>query len=550
MTNKTALSFTLLSLSACGLLNVNGKPIGGGSTPTTSSSAEAEEPKTDDKGFESGADYEARRQRTYEAQEKKAAAEKAGQPEICSAYGISNSIDIKLDKFSKIDDPTHDWKLDAEDFAEAMCSTRGKNLELRPKVMALRDKWMKLHGLDEDDFIVVYAQSKGRGWPNQSYRDIPGPIGHMTWPDYKDVDAMGARISALGRVSYVERCLQLVHDKGLLQNILCTTEPLDATKALAEIEASKDVNVQTRYHLRQTVRDTVSAQKVARAELAKLAKDDPGVAALIAIAEAQQKEWTAPSAARAKLIALIETMEAATKAKKTSAFAGCEATTRAAWSEIVKSAELPTVTQSEVQNAMVAAVFKTPEAYLAYRALEQCAAGVDASFTPRFDILGVGGTRRGPRTATIAAWMAAAGDIKFDSKELSMSSLFRDLGTRDGTISGRTIAGTIEKVAPKGAFVEVTFKQDLYEMEDCIASRPTGRISRIESNGAVSYEHVCTKMGMVKYDRTPEPVTLSGLVAQGLKPGMLFMVSEYGFPIAATAGIKAKKAVWVFGVTR
>jgi len=546
MTNKTALTLLLSLSSACGLLKVNGKPLGGGTTTATS---EAEPQEKEDHSNESRAEYEARQQRTYDAQEKKAAADKAGQPEICGQYPISSSRDIKLEDFANLDDPKRDWKYSAKDFAEVMCSTRGKNLELRPKVMALRDKWMKQHGLDENDFLVVLVEGMGRGWDNQPYEKFVGPISQIGSSLF-ELDQLGAKTSMLASFSFVESCLRGVDDGGLLLKILCTSEPLDAAKAHAEIEATPDVNIQTRYHLRRMVHDTGIAQTAARAELAKLVKEEPAVAKLVAIAEAQRKAWSAPSPMRAKGVQLLEKMEAATEANKLSAFAGCEAATHAAWTEVVKAAELPAVAERDAFGSMVDAVFKNPDAYLAYRALELCANGVDARFSARFDMLGSAYTHRGPRTSTIAAWMAATADIKFDSKKLDFGTMLQGIRAGGGSTFSKLKVGTIDSVVAKGSNFEVSFKQDIFEYEDCIASKQTNRILRIESNGTVTYDTVCTKTGMVKYDRKPQNVELSGFVAKGLKPGMLFMLTEDGFPIVATAGVKSKKPVWVFGVAR
>jgi hypothetical protein len=556
MHNSTKLSLTLiLSLtSACSLLKVNGKPLGGGSSATPSSEAEPAA-KDDSKGFESREDYEARQQRTYAEQDRKAAADKAGQPAFCADYGMATSKDIKLEPFADIDNPRHDWKLDATDFAEVMCATSGKNFELRPKVIALHAKWMQAHGLDEKDWLLVLGERMGRHGTGQSYATLPGPISQMpeTAHDagYHTLDRLGSRASMLARVSFVERCLNGIDFKqNLLRAVLCTTEPLDAAKGYAEIDATAGLNAHTRFYLRQTVRNTVNGQTAKRGELAKVANEDPGVAKLIAIAEAQHKEWATPSAARTKVIKLVEAMEAATSAGKTSAFAGCEDTTRAAWTDIVKATELPAIDQSEVLATMVAAVFKTPEPYLAYRALELCAAGVDAKISSGTDMFGSAYKRRGARSGAIAAWMAQAGDIKFDTKELKIATLLSLFGSNGGSTGSRVSVGTIDKVVANGARVAVSFKQDIIEVEDCIASKQTNRILRIESNGTVTYAHDCTKWGMVKVDRRPEAVTFSGLVASGLKPGMLFMVTEDGFPIVATASSKSKKAVWLFGVAR
>lgn len=554
MTNKTTLALLVSLSSACGLINVNGKPLGGGSSSrssTTNSSSGAGPAETEEtpRG-ETIAQYEARQKRMYEEQDRKAAAEKAGELPFCRDNGVSAARTIKLDWLGESLKDDGNWTRHVNGLAEAMCAK--PDVPDRAKAMAIRDKWMKMHGLDEDDFLVVYVQSHGRSWPSQGYAELGGPVPRDARPTREDMDRLGSHTSALARFTFVDWCLQEVREKSLLQSILCTTEPLDAAKAYAEIEALETANPGTRYQLRQTVFETGAAQAKARAEVATQSKEDPGVAKLVAIAEAQRKDWATANANRTKLVTLLETMEAATMANKRSGFAGCEAKTYAAWAEVAKAAELPAVEQEEVLGRTIGAMFKTPESYLAYRAFELCAKGVEASFSPGYDLMGDILMRRGPRTSIVAAWVAAVGDIKFDSKALSMSQLLRDLKLQ-WTVPGlpRVSAGVINKLATKDGWVTVSFKPDIIEREDCVAWKQTNQISKIESDGSVRYWQVCTKHGMVKVDRTPDDATISALVAEGLKPGMYFMVvSADRFPIVATASAKSTKAIWALGVAK
>ncbi len=553
MTNKS-LAILLSLSSACGLIKVNGKPLGGGgsstsSTPASSSASEPEATKTESYGAESPAESDARWERGINEKKKADAASKAGLPAMCTEHSIATPKDVDLKKFDDLDRPEHDWTDDARNFADVMCSTRGEHLDLRPQVMSLRTKWMKQHGLDENDFTVLVLEKMGRSWPRQKLSEIPGPVAQTENASLTNLDQYGSNTSMLARVSFVEGCLPEVRRKGVLQKILCVTEPLDPGKGMAEIDAAPDINIGTRYHLRRRVWNAVSAQTAMREELTKEAKDDPGIAKLVAIAEAQRKDWAAPNATRTKLARLLESMEAATVAKKRSAFAGCETTTRAAWADAVKAAELPAVAEKDVLATMMNAVFTTPEAYLAYRALELCADGMDASFTSRLDVIGASQERRGPRSSTIAAWSAASGEIKFDSKELKMFELLRDVGASGGSHPMRVNVGTIDKVVVTAGGVHVSFRPDTFEYEDCINWRSTGRISRIETNGAVSYQQICTQTGRVKFDRKPDDVTMSAFIGTGLKSGMLLMVAvEESFPIVATASSKSTKAAWLFGV--
>ena len=81
------------------------------------------------------------------------------------------------------------------------------------------------------------------------------------------------------------------------------------------------------------------------------------------------------------------------------------------------------------------------------------------------------------------------------------------------------------------------------QYEDCIDWVPTKQINRIDSSGNVYYVNKCTKVGMVKADRTPDKLQIDALFAQGLKPGMRMVGAN-----VATANAKSSKAVWLFGV--
>ena len=551
-TARLSLSLLLSLTSACGLINVNGKPLGGGSSPSSSSSPSYASP-TSSRGSQarSTADIDAERQRDYDAHKAANDAVMGKQPAWCKQLGLTRSKDVDLADFNELD--TSGDGNQAVEFAEVMCSATGEHRELVPKVMEIRTRWMKQHGFDESDFQVVLFGQKGYGPDVQRYGDFDGPVGQIESANMNTLDVLGARASMLAYVGYVSACLRsgaaITENDQLLVEILCTREQLDGAKAAAEIEATKDLNIATRHSLRMLVRTTLEQYAQARADLAAKAKADPAVARLIAIADAQRKEWATPSSTRKKLVELIESMEAATAANKRSAFAGCEATTRAAWAEVVKGASVPTVSLEHVFSAMIDATFRSPEAYLAFEALRSCAIGNDADFSPRFPFLGGDTIRRGPRTSTEAAWYAASGEIAFDRRELSMQKMIGALGGSEGHRYERVTAGTIESVTAKGNKIVITFKQQIGEREDCVSWKKTNRIESISAGGAVNYENVCLARGRVKYDKTPDDISIGSFIGQGLKPGMFLFATVDAIAIVATSGVSSSKPTWLFGVS-
>ncbi|MBL9019686.1 MAG: hypothetical protein JNL83_36180 [Myxococcales bacterium] len=578
--NNTVLTASLLlSLAAgCSLIKVNGKPLGGGSSTTGDSSSSSStaassesagstssaEPARKINGNEdspyakcrdaSARDYEPCMQRVAADERKQRELAMSKQPAWCKDYHLHASGDVDLDKFKDITDAKRDMYSDAVGFAVVMCSVEGRNLEQRPKVMELRTAWMKHHGLDEKDFLAAVSVQT-RYVPDDQKLTALGPaVAQMELVTPLKLDQHGAKTSMLGRIAYVERCMDPA-SAAAIRKILCAREPLDLGKALAEIDAAPSILPHMRLRLRLRARKVVAEQRQLNAELAALAKEEPAVTKLIAIADAQHKEWTNPTPARAKAVKLLEDMEAATIANKSSAFAGCEATTGAAWADAVRAATLPAVSTEHTIGPLAPAVFTTVEAFLARRAYELCMDGTDHPGATPYGVIASSAYRRGPRTGTVAAWLAASGEIAFDSKSLTMADVVRGQSHGDQARDDVAYPGTIASITPKGkGSVEIAFKTDIGVREDCINWKRTGRISNITAGGAVEYENICMKRGMVKYDKTPDNITVDAVLAAGLKPGMYLLMTRNSmrlaeYPIVATANAKSSKAVWLFGVS-
>src|SRR5215467_3702757 len=70
-----------------------------------------------------------------------------------------------------------------------------------------------------------------------------------------------------------------------------------------------------------------------------------------------------------------------------------------------------------------------------------------------------------------------------------------------------------------------------------LQSHPTNRISRINSDGSISYERICDKMGIVTYDDTPADFRIEKKFEPLLKKGVQF--SAVGSPV-----LGAVLAIW------
>ncbi len=533
--------------TGCSLLKLNGKPIGGGGSGGGESGAVS--------GSAGGA-----------ASQVNTASTPDGRPGWCKDYNISSSMNYTPADFDAMKDPKGYTDNLIGAVAEVTCATSGDTIGERDQILAIRDAWMKRESMDEIDFAAVVATSKGYGWDSQELASMPRPFSDVVvaYPSQLMValDQQGARASQLGKHNLVSTCFQTslnngeIKDVGLLLEILCTRVTLDATKAYAEIDSAQDLNPSTRYQLRRMVHLANVAWKNASTDVAAKAKADPGIAKLVAIADEAKQEWASLSPARAKLVEQVSTLEDAMLSNKRSAFAGCEETTRAAWTAHVKTLKVPKVPSStqHLLDGIVPIAFADADAYLAWQALSLCAAGLDKPLVRGFEFVGSDVIRRGMFTSTIASWLAASGEIKFDDRSLQMGQLFQ--GTHDqalpmteGARFMRIVSGQIDTVTPneQDGTTRVTFKRVTTKMDDCVKSQETNRISNIDRNGDVHYEHICLQWAKVTVDITAAPISISSVIAVGLKPGMYLHTLPDGFPIVATAG--SSKAAWLMGVT-
>lgn len=549
MTNSRTVSVGILVstvlLGACSLIKVNGKPLGGSSGGGSSGGS----------SDGSGGDGAASGGPTVVGQ----------RPAWCDEYNYSKSTSYDPGYFDGMSDEDLESNSSlAQLFGEVVCANEWEKPEDREPLLALRAKWMKLMGYDERDFAV--AAGEGKGYvvgERQKYDSLAGPVAQIA-DGYASnglvgLDQLGAKTSMVARFAVAEDCYQAsmglrhVDEMPLLLLVLCSREQLDAGKAYAEIDKTTGLNDVTRRDLRRTVTVAGRAAAKATALVAAKAKEDPGIAKLVSIADQQFKEWASPSATRAKLIANLEAMEAATKANKHSAFAGCEATTRAAWEDVLASLDLPKVPSEHVLTTFVNATLGTAEGYLAYKALRLCSASQEDNFYKGGDIIGSDVTRRGPRTATLAAWINASGEIKFDDRDLKMEDLLRGgsyndgLGLVEGQRYQRIVRGVIDRIDEKDGFVEISFKRVTEMVEDCVKWQQTNRIESISAGGAINYQYICKAWGKVKADLTANPIKTGKVTAQGLKSGMYIMAIEDGLPVVATSGSSSSKPLWILG---
>lgn len=446
----------------------------------------------------------------------------------------------------------------AATLVDALCSTEGEYAERREEVKALGQAWMARHSFDDRDVAFLYDKGRRPVADSQELGELSGPIGEYAalaaaTSSVAALDRLGQReSSALAKMHVVAFCEQAERRGGdgepsILLAILCTRWTVDAGKARAEIDATPGLNDHTRLRLRQLVARAEATQRAYAKGLAGLAKEDPGVTQVIAIADKEFKQWATLSPQRFKLLGLVTEMEKAVDAKRRSAFAGCQEKTVAAWREELRAIKLPPLPENNALEVYGMATLGTAEGYLAYTALRLCAMAEISDKHQRETIAGWSmQTRRGPWSATLMQWALARG-IEFDVEGRTLDKLRTEarasLGTGPSNPPSQGTIGSIEEV--EGG-VKVTFKTVKEKRYGCMEWAPTNRVERVNSSGIVEYVQRCVKKGSGFMDLTPDPVTFPKTMAQGLKPGM-YLVAYDGLPVVATAGKSSRKPLFVFG---
>jgi hypothetical protein len=527
--------------TGCGLIKINGKPLGAGASAggDGATSASGSEERGEGSSSEVGGSDDALH---------------PGSPLCELSYGFGGGIS-ELQAALK----TQSRERAAESLANAMCTKDG---ELpRDEVEEIGGAWRKANHIDARDLVANYRILKGRADLYSIPESLTGPVRDYATMDSSPStalylrDQLGNQASALARIGAVRACLNVRTaespdvSKGLLRSILCSREPLDLTKAEEEIDATEGLSETTRFTLRSAAWNTTEVARKARQAVAALGKQDPGVGKLISIADEERKLWTNMTPLRGKLNAQLAAMEEAAAAHQRSAFAGCEDRTLKAWEAQLREVELPAAPEKNQVSTYAMAALATAEGYLAYAALRLCSEASETDDTHvSNDIQWRGLTRRGAYTSTLTSWFSLEG-ISFEDQRRKLDQLLRDSGLSYAPqILPDVEAGVISRIGDVDGGVEVTFKKVRGLRVVCKHWEQTYRIERITAEGIFIYQERCTSMGPVMMDLTGKPVKFGKAFARGLKPGM-FLVAAQGLPVVATSSPSSSKPLFVLGAS-
>ncbi len=581
-----ALTASALLGTGCGLINVNGKPLGGsfasrGSSASSGSSPSpgvSQDPSPSPSPSPSASPVVTRSAAGSSPPGPNAAATPA---RLCASARPNNDGTLaELDEkvaAGGTTKSTSQWTMPARAFTDALCATQGELFRQRAAVVARKNRWMATFSFDDRDFATLYSYDPNSQSPElETFAGPLGEYGRIHKTSYQSermdlMDRLGSAASMMARVALVEGCFsvrettnvpdaldEVLKSHSLLNTILCTRLDIDTRRAWAEIEATKELHEHRRVELRQLVLKAEAAIGAARAKLSALAKQEPGVARLVAIADAEFKQWASPSPRRVALLRQLAAVELASTSHKRSEAIACEDATHAAWVTHIKSLKLPPMRGTDLSETYLTSTLASADGYLAYIALRMCLTsnrsegrdhdkGRPGLHSDDY-LMGLNLERRGPWSSSVVSWTGSDKAIEFDDRRRTLKDLLMSgkLGGYDNHNFVEPQSGVIASVTDVGDAVEVKFKKVRAPRLTCTKMQTTDRIRRISPSGDVTYESYCVATATVMADITARPVRFDKVLARGLAPG-LYLVAIDGLPIVATRSPSSEVPVFVLG---
>jgi hypothetical protein len=515
----------------------------------------------------------------------------AAAPAWCKAY-VPPASDLRLEELSS-PDPVRSL----EAYLQATCAPSPQVEANRAQIEASRQAWSKKLFLTEADWadvVAFFAQqgadrysdrvvlhgydsvdaadARSRPWsafdPIDQWAMIAsgfGASGDLALDPHYFADALGPKLSELGRAAYVKRCIG-ASDNQPVTWAMCQGDVarLDFARIAAEVRATSSYAGTDKMRIRLALDQLRGALPGHAAKVKALIAKDPGYAKLFELAASVREDWAARAKADGPLLELVAAMDDARTTNSRKAFAGCEDKTWPAWKAAVGA--IPATAfeglRDDFANGQrfdqlaMGPLLSNPSVYLASVALATCVtASQDAG--GRADLLVrllASGTRRwpgfrGPRTGTETAAMTAGIVLDDRGAKLEYPAVDRQFGGT-GEVSltlGAVGSGVIASLKPAGKTVTVSFKKQMVKQVQCAERKTTNRINQITSGGDIIYNTTCVRNETVVVDKAAPPQQVNPRYLDGVKPGMDVSISE-GVVVWARAKPGSASPTMVFGV--
>jgi len=483
---KVRACFLVSLVAGCGLVQVNGKPLGGTSSPPPSSGASSPG--------------------------QNASTEPASQP-------ASN---------------TPSASSPAAEPAAVSEAPGGKSLDDLGRPGAKRAAWTP---------VLQYKALSDR---NDAY------------PALIVADELGDRLSQAGRLGLIEKCFERqpkdVSSAALWAACGADVEAFDFNAFGKELQ-KEGLSGDARKRLFDGAKETLAEAKAIGAAVTLAAKDDPGVASIVAMGQTARQEWQTFAAEHADQLAVLAKLQDLVREDKNGLAGDCIEETQPAMEKVARATkwrerDIPV----DPSDVYVNQLPKTTDAFISVVAWGACLAlthkSGDAIYGSAMNTqYGYSQQqwrryhRRGPRTLTVAKLYDDAFKPKFASRSLEMRNGIKEpRGNYSAERSGVQTPhdAIIAKLVKNGNETTIKFAKD--KVMECVDWRDTNKVQSITTGGSIMYEKKCMKRQAV--DNEYSDVVTSTAFTSGLGPGVQ-LTEQYSFPVV---GMKGSKFVAALGV--
>jgi hypothetical protein len=348
-------------------------------------------------------------------------------------------------------------------------------------------------------------------------------------------DAFGARLTEPGRLGYLESCLR--ESSVPVEWAMCQPDlaAFNAKKLATELRGDTTRSGFDRMSVRIRAFELKPLLAERAAKIKALKSQDPAYGEMFTLAETARKEWPKTDA---KLIELMDSMDAARVTSSRRATEGCADKTWEAWKSVASTLTAkqlsslsldPDFPDASLFEKALAMLVGTPNGYLASLSLHLC-----GQLTDKEDYLvrTLGGLLsrwpgfRGPRTAAQTAILTAGLELDDRDARLEYPDVSRPWIGSHGSSNGGG-RGEIAKVSTSGGITTIVFAKVKTRQTECTKGKQTNRITQIRSDGGIVYQYVCLASKVVTINEPPfPPQKVNARYAVGLKKGMFVGVIE------------------------
>ncbi len=473
-------------------------------------------------------------------------------------------------------------------FAKATCKPNAEAKASAAQITTARQAWGKKLGMQEADWAEAVAFANVNERPQttitlsskdlsqftaldqyQAIRDsMPLPGGYTF--DRRDylADMFEPNLTEAGRLAYIERCIDYPYAtfNPSVVYALCQGD-IDAwnpAKFAQQVSADKAHPPEQKMALRIRAHGLPARIKEHREKVEKIWSQDEGYKKLWEAAAKGRAEFASKLGSRTDLLALATRMDSAWFLSSRKMVEGCEAPTQAALDKIIadhvpaslfeglekdipKPYDPSKKDESSVGMKVAPQLIDIPEVAFVTGPYSECHKKAPAAqylsaalyYSPGY---------RGPRGAAFTAITKAK--VVLDDMNATIDYPTWSQPWLQVLESTESAGGVVKSVREEGDLLLVSLEKLSVKRQECVKSHRTNRITRINSDGSLSYELICDKMGTVTYDETPADFRIEKKWKSLFKKGVVFSAvgsRVLGAPLAVWPSKHAKAPSAVFG---